>query len=56
MFFNIIATIIPGKPAPEPKSVVVLQFKSTKSIICAESIICRSIILDFWTLYFAQLC
>jgi hypothetical protein len=39
MFFSIIATIIPGKPAPEPKSVVVLQFKSTKSIICAESII-----------------
>ena len=37
-FNDTIPTMIPGKPPPEPKSVVVLLFKSTKSIICAESI------------------
>ena len=31
------AIIIPGIPLPEPKSVVVLQFKLTKSMTCAES-------------------
>ena len=36
---GVIATINPGIPPPVPKSEVVLQFKSTKSIICAESIL-----------------
>ena len=31
--------IIPGIPPPEPISVIILLFKSTNSIICAESII-----------------
>ena len=48
MFLSIIATIIPGMPDPDPKSVVVLQLKSTKSMICAESIICLSLMLSFW--------
>jgi hypothetical protein len=36
---SIIATTIPGKPPPDPKSIVELELKSTKSIICAESTI-----------------
>ena len=40
-----------GSGAPEPKSVVVLQFKSTKSIICAESIICLSLICSFSNIF-----
>ena len=51
MFLSIIATTIPGKPAPDPKSVVVLQLKSTKSMICAESIIWRSI-MTFLMMFF----
>ena len=31
MFFNIIATIIPGIPPPDPKSVVVLQGNANES-------------------------
>ncbi len=48
IFFTIIAIIIPGIPPPVPKSVAVLLFKSTKSIICAESIIWRSLITWFF--------
>jgi hypothetical protein len=44
MFLSIIATTIPGNPHPDPKSVVVLQLKSIKSTICAESTMWRSII------------
>ncbi len=47
MLFNIIAMTIPGDPPPDPKSVVVFLLKSIKSIICAESIIWRSIMAFF---------
>ncbi len=39
---------MPGIPPPVPKSQVVLQFKSTKSIACAESTICLSLITSFF--------
>ena len=38
---------MPGIPPPVPKSLVVLLFKSIKSIICAESIICLTLIPFF---------